>query len=389
MYRIEVRPGEETVFRNIEELATGIRNGFITPRARIWHAASQKWLPVAFHPHYKKALAGDFTPAAPAPQPSLAAMPTPVFTPVPAPAPLAIVALRAAVTAPPPVQPTEPETVDHPVEPAVADSEPLAVAGPEPPAVADPEPPAAAEPEPPAAAEPEPPEEPPAPWRHSPVEVFEAVRPEPEPELVLPKITYPEVAPMEDAAELPTARRSRRAGGRPLLLIGSAAALVLGAQMLLRSRAGTPGEADALAEPAPAREQPVPALSKRPESPAPAAPKPVPSPASAPRASAPAPAVVMTPGPAFAPSVRARPGQAGIERQPAPPPALPAHAAAAPVTEPAPSIAPAPEAIELEVPALPASDSLAPSDPGQTDSLAIKRILKAVSGKKPVVLPGQ
>jgi hypothetical protein len=46
MYRIEVRPGEEAVFRTIEELATGIRNGFVTPRARIYHAASQKWLPI-------------------------------------------------------------------------------------------------------------------------------------------------------------------------------------------------------------------------------------------------------------------------------------------------------------------------------------------------------
>ena len=31
MYRIEVAPGEETVFRTIEELAIGIRNGVITP----------------------------------------------------------------------------------------------------------------------------------------------------------------------------------------------------------------------------------------------------------------------------------------------------------------------------------------------------------------------
>ncbi len=58
MYRIELAPGEVTVFRTIEELATGIRNGFITPRARIYHSASQKWLPIEFHPHYKKALEG-------------------------------------------------------------------------------------------------------------------------------------------------------------------------------------------------------------------------------------------------------------------------------------------------------------------------------------------
>src|SRR5712691_2272606 len=56
MYRIELSPGEETVFRTIEELATGVRNGVISPRARIYHHASQKWLPIEFHPHYKKAI---------------------------------------------------------------------------------------------------------------------------------------------------------------------------------------------------------------------------------------------------------------------------------------------------------------------------------------------
>ena len=57
MYRIEVSPGEETVLRTIEELATAIRNGLVTPRSRVYHNASQKWLPIEFHPHYKKALA--------------------------------------------------------------------------------------------------------------------------------------------------------------------------------------------------------------------------------------------------------------------------------------------------------------------------------------------
>jgi len=56
MYRIELAPGEVTVFRTIDELATGVRNGVITARARIFHNASQKWLPVEFHPHYKLAL---------------------------------------------------------------------------------------------------------------------------------------------------------------------------------------------------------------------------------------------------------------------------------------------------------------------------------------------
>src|SRR5919109_1927397 len=53
MYRIELSPGEETAFRSIEELAVAIRRGVVTQRARIWHNASSKWLPIQFHPHYK------------------------------------------------------------------------------------------------------------------------------------------------------------------------------------------------------------------------------------------------------------------------------------------------------------------------------------------------
>jgi hypothetical protein len=56
MYRIELSPGEETVFRSIEELAVAIKRGVVTPRARIYHNASSKWLPIQFHPHYKTAL---------------------------------------------------------------------------------------------------------------------------------------------------------------------------------------------------------------------------------------------------------------------------------------------------------------------------------------------
>ena len=56
MYRIELSPGEVTVFRTIEELATGVRNGVISSRARIYHHATEKWLPIEFHPHYKKAI---------------------------------------------------------------------------------------------------------------------------------------------------------------------------------------------------------------------------------------------------------------------------------------------------------------------------------------------
>ncbi|HKG32126.1 MAG TPA: hypothetical protein VKB22_00215 [Gemmatimonadales bacterium] len=64
MYRIELSPGEETVFRSIEELAVAIRRGVVTPRARIFHNASSKWLPIQFHPHYKTAVSMPLTQAA-------------------------------------------------------------------------------------------------------------------------------------------------------------------------------------------------------------------------------------------------------------------------------------------------------------------------------------
>jgi hypothetical protein len=55
MYRIELSSGEETAFRSIEELAVAIRRGVVTSKARIWHNASSKWLPIQFHPHYRQA----------------------------------------------------------------------------------------------------------------------------------------------------------------------------------------------------------------------------------------------------------------------------------------------------------------------------------------------
>jgi hypothetical protein len=63
MYRIELSPGEEAAFRTIEELAVAIRRGIVTPRARVWHNASGKWLPINVHPHYKAAAAMQLTPA--------------------------------------------------------------------------------------------------------------------------------------------------------------------------------------------------------------------------------------------------------------------------------------------------------------------------------------
>src|SRR5215510_8098534 len=43
MYRIEFEPGDVGVFRSVEEVATAIKSGVITSRARIYHQATDKW----------------------------------------------------------------------------------------------------------------------------------------------------------------------------------------------------------------------------------------------------------------------------------------------------------------------------------------------------------
>jgi hypothetical protein len=63
MYRIELSPGEETAFRTIEELAVAIRRNVVTSKARIYHNATSKWLPIQFHPHYKIAVSMPLTQA--------------------------------------------------------------------------------------------------------------------------------------------------------------------------------------------------------------------------------------------------------------------------------------------------------------------------------------
>src|SRR5688572_22331942 len=111
MYRIEVIPGEETVFRTIEELAIGIRNGVITPRARIFHQASQKWLPIGLHPHYKKAME----------MPLASASPAPVATTTPLPA-----SSRQKSPPPPPPSPPQGHSPVRSPEPKPVPSSPMA-----------------------------------------------------------------------------------------------------------------------------------------------------------------------------------------------------------------------------------------------------------------------
>src|SRR6266542_440095 len=101
MYRIEFEPGDVGVFRSVEEVATAIKSGVITARARIYHQASDKWLPIEFHPHYRKAL--DMVAKGPIPAPPSLA---PTLAPV-------LAAIQAAQP-----EPAEPELSDpEPIEP--------------------------------------------------------------------------------------------------------------------------------------------------------------------------------------------------------------------------------------------------------------------------------
>jgi hypothetical protein len=260
MYRIEVAAGEVTVFRTIEEMAIGIRNGVITARARIYHHASQKWLPIGLHPHYKKALE---MPAA-----TTGAAPVTTATPIPTPP-----RLKAHSPAHSPAHP-RPQSVVHYPEPSRSSEPPpewvplpQSTAAPEIPAprpspviamhheilrdlpvVSIPEPLPWSTPAPQTAPRPvDPPAEPPpvihAPVVHAPAPAVHAnlVRPAAV-RAPAPFAPLEFAAPVEEGNRAPTAelllprppaRRSRRLGGRPLLLLGTAASLVIGTHLVL------------------------------------------------------------------------------------------------------------------------------------------------------------
>jgi hypothetical protein len=169
-----------------------------------------------------------------------------------------------------------------------------------------------------------------------------------------------------DAEELPlfrpTARRSRRKGGQRVLLLAAAAALVVGTHLVLTAvpsasagPAETPGPASV-------------AGAEEPESPS------EPQATASPRVTVAPARVAMTPGPAFAGSVPARPGADSAAPK--------AVHVPAPVAGPAePSIAPAPAAIELSLPGLPPESIVRLARTG--DTMGMKKILRALNGAKP------
>jgi hypothetical protein len=320
MYRIELARGEETVFRTIEELATAIRNGVVTTRARIYHNASQKWLPIEFHPHYKKALelpAGSAHSVEPAPSRapgSRSSGPRPTEPPA----------------HPTPVQ-HHPAPAQHHPTPAQHHSAPVRI----PPPVPSP--------------------------------VLELTRPT----FTLPSLAAPELAlAVEEPSPPPAvlqepapsaAQPSRSWMRRPIQLT------VLGVIAIVCTRvvvsAAAPGsETRPLAEAAPrptlrqTRTAPEPPVSDERE-----------------------PGVVLTAGPAFSPAIVT---SAGAAKGPTPAPAKRPAAAASASADSIQAIEPAPTTVDLSLPTVPASDSLAPV-PTARDSSAIGRILRAVTGTKP------
>jgi hypothetical protein len=116
MYRIELGPEDVGVFRSVEEMATAIKTGVITSKARIYHSASDKWLPIEFHPHFKKAremAAGPVAPAAvQSPPPRMEPMQPTRRTPLPEPSPVAGLPLIEVALASRPAAP-EVESVEH------------------------------------------------------------------------------------------------------------------------------------------------------------------------------------------------------------------------------------------------------------------------------------
>ena len=331
MYRIELSPGEVTVFRTIEELATGVRNGVISPRARIYHHATEKWLPIEFHPHYKKAIESLGSKKAP----SAMAQPVPVGAgSAPLPAPI-LAPLAEPMHFPRPTPGATPRPTPAPAPPAMPKPTKM-------------------------------------PW-----EAAKAPAPAPTvdfPVPQLPKLAYPEVTP----AEAPVAHASparAHAGRRPLQL-GVVALVIIGCTFVVMRASARPDAPETLVAP-------------RPESIGNA--RPAPAPVSPPKTSpqprvpglsgkaAPTSSTTSSPGPAFAPAtIGPKPAVAKT------PVVAPAKSAAPDST---PAIEPAPAELDLSVPALPRADSLSTQPKSGTDSVALGRILRAVGGARPAQKP--
>jgi len=54
MYLVELISGKETIYRSLDEFTDAIRRGEVTAQSRIYHRAASTWIPVTFHPQFRK-----------------------------------------------------------------------------------------------------------------------------------------------------------------------------------------------------------------------------------------------------------------------------------------------------------------------------------------------
>jgi hypothetical protein len=58
MYLVELKRGQEEVYRSMDELTAAIRRGDVTWQSRIYHQAAMMWISITLHPHFTK-IVGD------------------------------------------------------------------------------------------------------------------------------------------------------------------------------------------------------------------------------------------------------------------------------------------------------------------------------------------
>lgn len=57
MYLVEIETGREAIYDSVKALGAAIRRGEVGPHARIFHRTSSSWIPITFHPEYRKVAA--------------------------------------------------------------------------------------------------------------------------------------------------------------------------------------------------------------------------------------------------------------------------------------------------------------------------------------------
>lgn len=55
LFLVEPEPGQRCHYSSARALGIAIRRGELGPQAKIFHQASNQWLPISVHPEYRKA----------------------------------------------------------------------------------------------------------------------------------------------------------------------------------------------------------------------------------------------------------------------------------------------------------------------------------------------